>query len=57
MFNERRIICAYLILFSFLPFLNKNKDKKFILSWLVCSALLFIFPFLSTDLKDTLWLM
>ena len=57
MFNERRIICAYLILFSLLPFLNKNKDKKFILSWLVCSALLFIFPFLSTDLKDTLWLM
>ena len=57
MFYERRIICVYLILFAFLPFLNKNKDKKLIISWLVCSALFFIFPFLSTDLKDTLWLM
>ena len=57
MFNERKVICLHLILFSFLPLINKKKDNEIILPWLVCSSTLFIFPFLSTELKDSLHLM
>ena len=57
MFNERKIICIHLILLAFLPFINSKKDKKIILPWFVCSSILFVFPFLSTELKDSLPLM
>ncbi len=57
MFNERKIICIHLILFAFLPLINKKKDNEIILPWLVCSSTLFVFPFLSTELKDSLPLM
>ena len=57
MFNERKIICIHLILFAFLPLINKKKDNELILPWLVCSSTLFVFPFLSTELKDSLPLM
>ena len=57
MFNERKIICIHLILLAFLPLINRKKDKTIILPWLVCSSVLFVFPFLSTELKDSLPLM
>lgn len=57
MFNERRIICIHLFLFLFLPLINFHKDKEIIIQWICCSVLLFIFPFLSTELKDSLFLM
>lgn len=57
MFNERKIICIHLILFAFLPLINKKKDNEIILPWFVCSSTLFVFPFLSTELKDSLPLM
>ena len=57
MFNERKIISIHLILFAFLPLINKKKDNEIILPWLVCSSTLFVFPFLSTELKDSLPLM
>ena len=57
MFNERKVICIHLILFAFLPFINKKRDNEIILPWLVCSSTLFIFPFLSTELQDSLPLM
>ena len=57
MFNERKVICIHLILFAFLPFINKEKYKEIIFPWLICSSAIFIFPFLSTELKDSLPLM
>lgn len=57
MFSERRVICAFLIIFLILPFINLNKDKNIIIPWIVCSSLLFIFPFLSTKIKDSLLFM
>ena len=57
MFNERKVICIHLILFAFLPFINYKKDKEIIFPWLICSSAIFIFPFLSTELKDSLPLM
>lgn len=57
MFNERKVICIHLILFAFLPLIKMKKDKEIILPWLVCSSTLFVFPFLSTELRDSLPLM
>lgn len=57
MFNERRIISFYLLLFLFLPFIDKNKDKNIIGPWAFCTCILFIFPFFPSDLKDSLLLM
>ena len=57
MFNERKIIYIHLILLAFLPFINRKKGKEIIFPWLICSAALFVFPFLSTELKDSLPLM
>ena len=56
MFTERRIICAYLILFAFLPFIDK-KDKKIIKPWIFTSCLLFIFPFCPDHINDSLLFM
>ena len=57
MFDERKIICAYLILFAFLPFLENPKDWKVIIPWIIFSCLFFIFPFLSTNIEDNIYLM
>ena len=57
MFIERRIICIYLIFAMILPFLEKTKDIGKIMSWIISSCLLCIFPFLSATLKDTSWQM
>ena len=53
MFNERKIICIHLLLFLILPIINRKNDKEIILPLIVCTSLLFIFPFLSTELKDS----
>ena len=57
MFNERRIICIHLLLFLIFPIMNRKKDKEIILPLIICSSILFIFPFLSTELKDSIILM
>ena len=57
MFNERRIISFYLLLFLFLPFIDKNKDKNIIGLWALCTRILFIFRFFPCELKDSLLLM
>ena len=57
MFDERKIICIYLILFAALPFIEKRKDWKVIIPWIICSCLFFIFPFLSTKIEDNIYLM
>ncbi len=57
MFDERKVICAYLILLAILPFLEKPKDWKVIIPWISCSCLFFIFPFLSTNIEDNIYIM
>ena len=57
MFNERKVICVHLFLFLFLPIINMSKDRGIMKQWIICSVLLFIFPFLPTKLKDNLILM
>ena len=57
MFNERKVICLHLVIFLILPLLDNNKDLKLIIFWAICSCLLFIFPFLSPNLEDSLLLM
>lgn len=57
MFDERKIICIYLILFAILPFIETKKDWKVILPWILFSCLFFIFPFLSTNIVDNINLM
>lgn len=57
MFTERKIICVYLIIFMFLPFIDKKNDKKKAKSWIFSTCLLFIFPFLPDHIKDSLLFM
>ena len=57
MFDERKMICIYLILFLFVPFIEYKKDLKVIIPWIICSCLFFIFPFLSPDIEDNINLM
>lgn len=57
MFTERKVICVFLVIFLFLPFININKDKTAIIPWFVCSSLLFIFPFLSVKIEDSILFM
>ena len=57
MFDERKMICIYLIFFSFLPFAETKKDLKVIIPWIICSCLFFTFPFLSPDIEDNINLM
>lgn len=57
MFTERKMICVYLILFLIPPLIDKNRNKKIFISWIVCTCLLFIFPFFPNELKDCLPLM
>ena len=57
MFDERKVICAYLVLLAILPFLENPKDWKVIIPWLSCSCLFFIFPFLSTNIEDNIYIM
>ena len=57
MFDERRIICVYLVLFVLLPFVENNKDFKLIIPWIICTSLFFIFPFLSEVIIDNINLM
>lgn len=57
MFDERKIICGHLLLFSVLPFLESYKEYKLIILWLIISCLFFIFPFLSTTIEDNIKLM
>ena len=56
MFNERKIICLHLLVFLIFPIMNRKKDKEILLPLIVCTCLLFIFPFLSTELKDSIFL-
>lgn len=57
MFTERKVICVFLVIFLFLPLININKDKTTIIPWIVCSSLLFIFPFLSVKIEDSILFM
>ena len=57
MFDERKMICIYLIVFSFLPLIDNKLDLKVIIPWIVCSCLFFIFPFLSLKIEDNFKLM
>ena len=57
MFDERKMICIYLIVFSFLPLIDNKLDLKVIIPWIVCSCLFFIFPFLSLKIEDNFNLM
>ena len=57
MFDERKMICVYLILFSLLSFLGDKRDLKVIIPWIICSCLFFIFPFLSPNIVDNIKLM
>ena len=57
MFDERRIICVYLVLFALLPFVENNKDFKLIIPWIICTSLFFIFLFLSEVIIDNINLM
>ena len=57
MFDERKMICIYLVLFSFLPFIGDKKDLKVIIPWIICSCLFSIFPFLSLKIEDNFKLM
>ena len=57
MFSERKIICYFLLLFLFLPLFNINKNKDLFLLWFVCSYCLFIFPFLSAKIINSIFLM
>ena len=57
MFDERRIICVYLVLFALLPFVENNKDFKLIIPWIICTSLFFFFFFLSEVIIDNINLM
>lgn len=57
MLSERKVICAFLVIFLILPFININKDKTTIIPWIVCSSLLFIFPFLSVKIENSILFM
>ena len=57
MFDERKMICVYLVLFLFLPFFGNKKDLKVIIPWIIFSCLFFIFPFLSPNIVDNIKLM
>ena len=57
MFDERKMICIYLIVFSFLPFIENKKDFKVIIPWIIFSCLFFIFLFLSLKIEDNFKLM
>lgn len=57
MFDERKVICVYLILLAFLPFLENSKNWNVIIPWITCSCLFFIFPFLSSNIEDNIYLM
>lgn len=57
MFDQRKMICVYLVLFLFVPFIGNKKDLKVIIPWIIFSCLFFIFPFLSPNIVDNIKLM